>query len=498
MNTSGLVATKSLVTRLRKNKFLSGSLLVFLGLLMNRGLGFISHTIIVRSFGPGDFGGIAIGLTLLAVGSVLGAAGLNEGVARYLPRLQREDQKVGVVTTGFVSSTALSIGIGGLLYAFAPWIASFLGVPNIVSVIRVFALGIPLQVLLKMSIGVVRGKKRTRPKVLVSNVLLPVSRLLLVIAVVLAGISQIGIAVAYVISFGITAAAGLLFAFRLIGFTSRLTPTAEGRSMLRFSAPLLVSGATSLVVTDLDILMLGVMGTSREVGTYKAVYPLGMLLLLSITAVGYLLMPVLSDLHAEDKAERMREVYRIAAKWTTALSLPIGYVLLVYPAWLIGLTFGSEYVSGNLVLSVLAVGFLSHVVTGPNGNALKSLGHPDVTMYTSVLLAVLNAGLNLLLIPLYGILGAAVATASSYVINNLLNSYILYSRSAISPVSRDLLAIIASGAGSASLIAAGQQVFGSVVVQPLIGITVFVTAYGLLLLLFGRFDRDLRFIDDLV
>lgn len=498
MSPDGLTTARSLVTRLQENGFLSGSLLVFLGLLVNRGFGFVSHVVMVRFFGPVDFGGIALGLTLLTAGSVFGAAGLNQGLARYLPRLESENQKISVVTTGFVFSTVLSVGIGGMLIVFAPRIASILGSPSIVTIVRVFAVAIPLQVLLKISIGVVRGTKRTSPKVLISNILLPTSRLLLVVAVVLVGLGQTGIAAAYVVSFGITAAVGVHFAFRLVGFAPHIFPSAEGRSMLRFSAPLLVGGATSLVVTDLDILMLGALATPGGVGTYKAVYPLGLLLVLSITAVGYLLMPVLSELHAEDKAERMREVYRIAAKWTTALSLPVGYVLLVYPAWLIGLTFGSEYVSGSLALSVLAVGFLSHALTGPNGNALKSLGYPEITMYTSVILAVLNAGLNLLLIPLYGILGAAVATASSYVINNLLNSYILYSRSAISPVSRDLLVVIASGVGSASLIAAGQQVFGSAVVQPLLSIIVFVTTYGLLLLLFGRFDRDLRLVGDLV
>ena len=480
-----------------RSGFLSGSLLIFLGLVLNRGFGFVSHIIIARIFGPVGFGGIAIGLTLLAFGSVLGSAGLHQGLARYLPRLS-EDERSTVATTGFQLATGISLVVAAALFGTAPWIAPFLGGSGIVPVIRVFAVAIPMQVLLKLSVGVIRGSKRTRPKVLVSNVLLPVVRLLLVVAVIFVGLGQVGIAVAYVGAFGFAAIAGVSYVYRLLGFDYCTGITDESYSMIRFSAPLLVGGATSLVVTDLDVLMLGAMVNSSAVGTYKAVYPLALLLNMTLISVGYLLMPVLSDLHSEGNASRMREVYRICAKWITALSIPLVYAFLVYPDWVIGLTFGSEYVSGSQALSVLSLGFVTHATTGPNGDALKSLGYSDVTMYTSIALGLLNAGLNLLLIPRFSIVGAAVATALSYFINNLLNGYILYARSGISPLSKGLVVVLTAGVGSALFVSVASQASSLISRSALVSLLTFCVVYAVVVGIMGGLQQDVQLVKGLI
>jgi O-antigen/teichoic acid export membrane protein len=328
--------------------------------------------------------------------------------------------------------------------------------------------------------------------------LLPVVRLLFIVAVIFVGLRQVGIAAAYAGAFGFAAIVGVFYVYRLLGFEYRTGITDEGCSMIRFSAPLLVGGATSLIVTDLDVLMLGAMVNSSAVGTYKAVYPLALLLNMTLISVGYLLMPVLSDLHSEGNSSRMREVYRISAKWITALSVPLVYTLLIYPEWVIDLTFGSEYVSGSLALSVLSLGFVTHAVTGPNGDALKSLGHSDVTMYTSIVLGLLNAGLNLLLIPRFSIVGAAAATAFSYFLNNLLNGYILYSRSGISPLSKGLAVVLTVGVGSALFVSIVSQVSSLVSGSALVSLLTFYIVYSIVVGIVGGLRQDIQLVKGLV
>jgi O-antigen/teichoic acid export membrane protein len=181
------------------------------------------------------------------------------------------------------------------------------------------------------------------------------------------------------------------------------------------------------------------------VGVYQVVYPLATLLTLALSAFGFLTMPVLSEHHAEGRDEEFRGLYRTLSKWVFATSLPVLLVYLVLPRTVIGVTFGQEYVEGALALAVLAVGFGSHAVVGPNTNALTSLGHSRLVMYDSVGAALSNVALNVVLVPRYGIVGAAAATTVSYVLVNGLMSAQLYRLAGIQPFSRGLVALGVAG-----------------------------------------------------
>jgi len=74
-------------------------------------------------------------------------------------------------------------------------------------------------------------------------------------------------------------------------------------------------------------------------------------------------------------------------------------VVVLFPEMVIRVTFGAEYDQRALALSVLAVGFFTHAVVGPNGNTLTSVGRTRLIMYDNVAVAVTNVTLNLLLIP---------------------------------------------------------------------------------------------------
>jgi len=77
------------------------------------------------------------------------------------------------------------------------------------------------------------------------------------------------------------------------------------------------------------------------------------------------------------------------------------------------MTFGPEYTDGSLALVTLALGFFTHSVAGPNVNTLTAIGRTRIIMWDNLLAGVTNIALNFALIPEYGILGAAVATAVS-------------------------------------------------------------------------------------
>jgi Na+-driven multidrug efflux pump len=99
-------------------------------------------------------------------------------------------------------------------------------------------------------------------------------------------------------------------------------------------------------------------------------------------------------------------------------------------------------------VSGIAIGFFTHAVPGPNVNALTATGKTRLIMWDNLAAGDTNIVLNVLLIPQYGLLGAAIATAVAYGGLNLLYSVQLYRLTGIHPVTLSLLKPATAGLAS--------------------------------------------------
>tara|TARA_B110000263_G_C15151284_1_gene437996 strand:- start:190 stop:834 length:645 start_codon:yes stop_codon:yes gene_type:complete len=135
----------------------------------------------------------------------------------------------------------------------------------------------------------------------------------------------------------------------------------------------------------------------------------------------------------------MREMYSIVSKWIFIPTFPIFLALFFFPEVLIQFFFGNAYISGSVGLSILSIGFLFNAITGLNETTLLALGKTKYLLFNSTVAGILNIILNILLIPEYSFVGAAIATTVSYVCINLLNSMALYRMTGILPFSKPLI-----------------------------------------------------------
>ncbi|MFC7156185.1 flippase [Halomarina halobia] len=439
--------SKSVVRTLFK-----GGTVLFLGLFLELGISFLAKLVIARVLGPVDYGVVSLGITTTTIASTLVLLGLDVGVGRYLPRSKTAEERRGVLVSAFQLAVPLSIVVGIGVSLAAPVIATDLfHDPSTEPVLRVFGLAIPLAALMKLTIGGVQGLQRSLPKVLIRNIVNPVARFAGILLVLALGFRGVGIAWAYVLSYAVAGAVGVYFlATRTPLFERGVRAVSMHRELLAFSAPLVVSTTMTLVLSDIDTFMLGALSTSGAVGIYNTVYPIAELLTVMLASFSFIFMPVVSELHGEGQYEETRRLYQVVAKWIFVLSLPLFALLSLYPRRAILLTFGPEYVAGALALSVLTIAFFTHAIAGPNSSALTSVGRTRLIMLDNTFIAALNVGLNLVLIPRYSYLGAAAATAVSYVLLNLLYSYQLYREMGAHPFSPTL---VRSGAVSVALVA---------------------------------------------
>ena len=93
--------------------------------------------------------------------------------------------------------------------------------------------------------------------------------------------------------------------------------------------------------------------------------------------------------------------------------------LMVFGGQVLGL-FGSEFMAAQWCLTILVLGQLINATTGPGGYLLDLTGHQDRSARVRCGSAVLNLSLNYLLIPKFGIMGAAIATTTTTILDNII------------------------------------------------------------------------------
>ncbi|RJS85496.1 hypothetical protein CW713_01410, partial [Methanophagales archaeon] len=231
--------------------------------------------------------------------------------------------------------------------------------------------------------------------------------------------------------------------------------------------------------------------SAYEVGIYNAALPTAMLIRMPSSALASIFMPVITELYAREKYDDLRDTYSAVIKWVLSLSFPAFLLMALFSDDVIKILFGAEYAIGAEALVILALGsFISTVLTRAS-DVIRAFGRTKIIMGCTLTGSVANFCLNLYLIPLFGINGAAMATAASVVFVDVTFLIYVYHISKIHPFKRSHLKPIFSA------IAAILIVYG--ITKYLIGISFFVliamlflflATYFFLLLLIKGFDEN--------
>lgn len=424
-------------------RILSGSSIIFAGSLVNKAISFAASIFMASILGDTGYGIVALVLTFYFVLSKFLELGLPDGVGRNYPRAETDAERRGMLVTPLLITLPLSVtGAAGLFLAADPIAVRIFGDSDIAPVLRIIAVAIPFKVLLDLALGGLQAVQRPFERSLTQDILFPIVRFGLIFALVVLGYGSAGAAAAYVGAALVTALVALYYVNRhtsLFAFGAPLT--FQPRSLLSFSIPLMGSTIIINLMNNIDTFLVGALTTSTgDVGLYNAAFVLAQITLLFYTSLGFMYVPEISRLHAEEKREQARGIYQAMTKWILFASLPFTLTAIVYPEFVITFVYTPVYGQAALPFVVLMLGLLTHVIVGHNNNTLVALGNTRAILLIDVATLLVNIALNVELIPAYGILGAAVATAAAYVVRNVALTSYLYTAHGIQPFTRHLLA----------------------------------------------------------
>lgn len=411
-----------------------GGTLGLLGVAVSAGLQFALVVIVTRGLGARGAGTFLEGVALFTIIANLAQLGANTGLVRALSRaraLGRTAELRPTLRVALWPVVAVSTAAALVLWALASPLARLLfhGVDHATAVayIDIFALALPLTPVTMAALSATRGLGTMGPYVTVQNMALPALRLVLVLIVVAAGLGSTAVAFGWAVPAGVAFVATVVSLRRLLRRAERAAepqPAAAppiralASEFWRFSGPRGLASMLGMTVTWMDILLVGALRSTREAGIYAAASRLSIAGAYALQAVGMAIAPQISGLLARRDKAGVEVVYRVATWWLMALSWPLYLTLIVFAPVVMGM-FGPAFGAGQWALVILSAAMLVNLATGNVTVVLLMSGKSALNLINAAVSLVLNVALNLTLIPLMGITGAAVAWAVSIVFVNV-------------------------------------------------------------------------------
>lgn len=387
------------------------------GRLLGRGTRLLVDVALARLLGPKQFGLYAIGFTLTRIITLISPLGLNTGVIRFGSRYWKQDDASfkGVLIQSLVT-TALSASVLGLLCFWkAEWISqSFFHKPDLTPVLRWFALSFPLISVLTVAAASTRISQRMKFGIFAEDVSQPIVELALVLILVgLFGGGLLGSMVARMGSLIFALILAFRYLVKLFGCLAApdISPKFPGRSLLAFSLPASLTGVLGVLTLWVNRLVVGHYCSPGEVGIYQAASYIPVSVAIVVNAVGAIFSPMTADLSQRSQLATMQELYKVSTKWTLYAVIPPILIMCFVPAQLLTVLFGAPYAGGAHALVIMAIGQLLNAASGCVGILLVMSGHQKITSALFTSLFAMNLLLSVLLIPRWGIVGAAWATA---------------------------------------------------------------------------------------
>jgi len=185
--------------------------------------------------------------------------------------------------------------------------------------------------------------------------------------------------------------------------------------------------------------------TSRDVGIYTPTLMIANLLVFVSTAFKYIFLPTVSEYFSKNDMRGLEPLFKSTSKWNFAVVLPAFLLILTFPKEILTILYGSSYTGGHIALIVLSLGISMNDFAGTSSNILVAGGHTKLNLACEAIAAIVNVVLNIILIPLYGIVGAAIGTGVSFLARNISSLLFVYGKYGMHPYKKNYLNFFFSG-----------------------------------------------------
>ncbi len=414
-----------------------GTFWSLLGSVSTKFISFIYLIIIAWLISPEDIGTFYLALSIVSGIAIISDFGFSSAFSRYVPYFlgKKEDEKAYVLLGGgYVLSSILSLFFIIILFFGAGSISSVLKNDALEKPLQLFSLYLVINCICFLNSCFLQGRKKIKESAVITTVQNTLKLLFTLALCLLVERSTVSLVLAFV---GSSIVALVLSFYYIRDDLAKINLTAL---LQKFSAyfqlykEVVVFGLILSLVASLYALVgysdrvllsyfLPSADSAAAIGVYTVAIGLASVVTLFPSAIAAIFLPVISELYAKGDKKKMIEVSNAATRWVLFLIMPFTLVFIAFPDNMLGAFYGPAYTSGATVLALFTLGTFVRFLTYVHGYLLAAVRLIKIELVIALFAAFVNVALGFLLIPSYGMEGAAIASAISLTVVTILFLY---------------------------------------------------------------------------
>jgi O-antigen/teichoic acid export membrane protein len=390
--------------------------------------GALLTVLLARLLGPDTYGVLFLAIAILVVADQFGTFGIPRAAARYVSEFKETDpaQVRYVIATALGLTLLLSTGLALVLFLGHDVIGNRIGEPDVSPYLLLGSVYVIVSALTIFVRIILQGFEEIKTASILQATNKS-TRLVFAVGLVLLSYGGLGALAGYTLSYAIVGGAGVAYIYVSKYRPLPVAPMQQGlrRRLARYAAPIAVTKSSFLLDQQVDRILVGYFVGPLGVAYYMVGKQVVQFVELPMRALGFTLSPTYGAQKAQGNMETVARLYETALAKGFVVYVPAaaGIILVADPG--IPLVFGDDYSDAVPVLQVLALFAVVLSVTRLTGEGLDYLGRARERAITRGVSALLNVGLNLLLIPRFGAVGAAVTTVATFSLYAAVTLYVM-------------------------------------------------------------------------
>jgi len=385
---------------------------VFISQVIALATGFLLSIILGRFLGASAFGLFTMTLTIYTIASLVAGIGIPIAIVKYVAEFKDNKEKLNIfVSCGAVNSVIFGVITGLVLFILSNTLANIFNMPELTDLIKIVAFSLPFLVVNNTLLGLLNGLREMKSyslRTVVRSVLLLAFTILLI---------YIGLGIKGAVFALVLSEVGTLF---LLIFISRnffsfviRDYVKTTKEVVKFGSQLFVADAIWMANTNADKLLIGFFLMDKDVGIYAIALAIAHGLLMIPGAMSTVTYPAISEYNGKGQHEAIETLINKSIKYSLVILSILGILIIIFSKDIILLLLNPEFLPAVAPLTILILGMIFFGAWVSVGSTFSGVGRPDITWKICAINLIVALVLDLLLIPIFGISGAAIGTAGS-------------------------------------------------------------------------------------
>lgn len=384
---------------------------VFISQVVSLVAGIFLSVILGKFLGASHFGIYTMVYTLYTIASLVGGFGIPPAVVKYAAEYKEDKNKLDIfISCSIINSVMFGVITGILLFILSTHLANIFNMVELTVLIKIIAFSLPFLVINNTLLGLLNGLRDMKSysfRTIIRSSLLLICTVLLVIT----GFGVKGAVVALLLS-EVGTLLLLIFLLRNIFNFVICDYVITTKRLLRFGSQLFIANAIWMTNTNVDKLLIGYFLTDTDVGIYAIALSFAQGLLMIPRAISTITYPMISEYHSKVQHEAIGTLINKSMTYSFVVLSILGLLMIGLSRNIILALLDVSFLSAMLPLAILILGVILFGTVGSVGSAFSSINRPDIAWKISAVGFIICFILDILLIPIYGVNGAALGTTA--------------------------------------------------------------------------------------